>query len=95
MRSCLWLPSQAEAGGGLTEMRHLQFLVWKNLGDVYAKLGSDYNESALRAYVTATEIDGQDVVLWHRLGSMALRTSGRARLARFALEQGLTCSPYH
>ncbi|CAI5525866.1 unnamed protein product [Closterium sp. Naga37s-1] len=26
---------------------------------------------------------------------MALRTSGRARLARFALEQGLTCSPYH
>ncbi|CAI5473297.1 unnamed protein product [Closterium sp. Yama58-4] len=91
----LWLSSQAEAGGGLTEMRHLQFLVWKNLGDVYAKLGSDYSESALRAYVTATEIDGQDVVLWHRLGSMALRTAGRARLARYALEQGLTCSPYH
>ncbi|CAI5976087.1 unnamed protein product [Closterium sp. NIES-65] len=91
----LWKEVQAEAGGGLTEMRHLQFLVWKNLGDVYAKLGSDYNESALRAYVTATEIDGQDAVLWHRLGSMALRTEGRARLARYALEQGLTCSPYH
>ncbi|CAI5961882.1 unnamed protein product [Closterium sp. NIES-65] len=26
---------------------------------------------------------------------MALRTEGRARLARYALEQGLTCSPYH
>ncbi|CAI5470874.1 unnamed protein product [Closterium sp. Yama58-4] len=72
-----------------------RFLVWKNLGDVYAKLGSDFNESALRAYVTATEIDGQDAVLWHRLGSMAIRTEGRARLARYALEQGLTCSPYH
>ena len=51
-------------------------------------------QRALDLYVDAVGFDAQDVVVWHRLGTLALE-SGNLVLARFAFTRGLAISPNH
>jgi calcineurin-binding protein cabin-1 len=42
----------------------------------------------------ALDVDGRDVVVWYHMALVCINV-GRMQLARFALEQGLKCSPDH
>lgn len=64
----------------------------KNLADVYLKLGPEHNESAMKCFLQAAELDGDDVVLWNQFGTLSC-SMGSLSMARFAFEQGLRVSP--
>ena len=49
---------------------------------------------ALELYVEAVDFDAKDVVVWHRLGTLAQELDNVV-LARFAFSQGLSLSPNH
>jgi hypothetical protein len=49
---------------------------------------------ALRHFVEASEIEDTDVVLWHRIGKISEETN-KFKLARYAYERALGCSPRH
>lgn len=66
----------------------------KNLAETYSKQGSDHHNDALECYLQAASIDGKDVVLWNRLGTLACAV-GNLNVARRAFEEGLRCSPRH
>lgn len=66
----------------------------KNLAETCSKQGSDHHSEALEYFLQAATIDGKDVVLWNRLGTLAC-TLGDLNVARRAFEEGLLCSPRH
>lgn len=66
----------------------------KNLAETCSKQGSDHHSEALEYFLQAAAIDGKDVVLWNRLGTLAC-TLGDLNVARRAFEEGLLCSPRH
>ena len=59
--------------------RQLRHLVLRNLGDLLAESDATA-EGALRMYVEALDIDPEDIVLWHRAGTLvSKRTTGTQR----------------
>lgn len=69
----------------------IRSLALKNLALIESEAGD--HEQALTRLLLAVQLQQKDGVLWHRLGSLALR-SGKSHLARYALEQATRCSPH-
>ncbi|XP_063910388.1 calcineurin-binding protein cabin-1-like isoform X2 [Zophobas morio] len=84
---------QLENNGGLpSSMSTLKYSCCVNIGNVYVKKGDIDN--ALEYYLNASELDGTDVTLWHKIGKLALKQN-RFRQAAFAFSRGLDCSESH
>lgn len=92
LQNPLLLRAQGESSSSASPMLHLRFSALKNLAEALTKMGSDYHGEALNCYLQAVEMDGRDVGLWNRLGTLAV-SLGRFFIARRAFEQGLCCSP--
>lgn len=75
-------------------MRQLRFLAFRNLAEAFFKQGPHLHKDALQCFLHAVSIDGKDVTLWNRLGSLACLL-GSYNIARWSFEQGLQCSPHH
>lgn len=75
-------------------MLQLRFLAFKNLAEAYFKQGPFFYKDALQCFLQSVSIDGKDVALWNRLGTLACLL-GSFNIARMAFEQGLHCSPHH
>ena len=97
------LDSGEEASSGRAT-KQLRFIAAKNLAkqieeesavaDAPANRRHTLQAEALALYVRATSYDANDVVVWHRLGSLAWAL-GKTALARLAFERGLALSPGH
>ena len=70
----------------------LEFFCEKNLGRIEEELGN--LEASIKHFVTALEMDEEDVALSFRVGELALLIR-KPRLARIALETGLTQDPQY
>lgn len=66
----------------------------KNLAETFSMQGSDHHGEAVDCFLQASAIDGKDVVLWNRLGTLSCAL-GNLNIARRAFEEGLRCSPRH
>lgn len=76
-------PAVKASAGSSAFLRQLRHLVLRNLGGLLVETDETADE-ALRLYVEALEIDPDDVVLWHRAGT----------LVSFDISKGLAkCSP--
>ena len=73
-------------------LRQVQYLCTKNRADIMERLGE--KEVAIEWLAQAVDLDGRDVVLWYKLGSLAMQL-GRSNVARAALQQGLALRPDH
>ena len=62
-------PAVEASAGSSAFLRQLRHLVLRNLGGLLVET-DDTAEEALRLYVEALEIDADDVVLWHRAGTL-------------------------
>lgn len=71
---------------------NLKYLCYRNVASLSSQLGD--NESAIEAYLEASDLDDTDVTLWHRLGKISLQ-SGKFELASFAFQRGVDCNPKH
>lgn len=71
-----------------------RFLSFRNLAEAFLKQGPDLHKDALQCFLNAVCIDGKDVTLWNRLGTLACSLDSQ-NIARWAFEQGLLCSPHH
>ena len=69
------------------QMQRIRFLSLKNLGSLLAVAGGSA-AAALDCYVSACELDGTDVVLWNRLGTL-VRAVAAVMLVDFVIVQGL------
>ncbi|XP_031357687.1 calcineurin-binding protein cabin-1-like isoform X2 [Photinus pyralis] len=84
---------QLESQGGLPKtMSTLKYSCYTNLGNISKERNN--LDSALTNYSAAAELDGTDVTLWYKIGTLALRRD-RFRHAAFAFSQGLECSESH
>jgi calcineurin-binding protein cabin-1 len=72
----------------------LRYSALKNLAETYSMQGSDHHSEAVECFLQAAAIDGKDVVLWNRLGTLSCAL-GNLNVARRAFEEGLRCSPRH
>lgn len=73
-------------------LRRVQYLCIKNLADFMEKL--DDKAMAVEWLAQAVDLDGRDVVVWHKLGSLAMQLD-RLNVARTAFQQGLALRPDH
>ena len=73
-------------------LRSVQYLCIKNLADFMEKL--DDKAMAVEWLAQAVDLDGRDVVVWHKLGSLAMQLD-RLNVARTAFQQGLALRPDH
>ncbi|XP_049819856.1 calcineurin-binding protein cabin-1-like isoform X2 [Aethina tumida] len=82
-----------ENNGGLPKsMSTLKYSCYLNLGDIY--LNKENIAKALEQYLTASELDGDDVTLWYNIGNLSLK-EGKFRQSAYAFSRGLECSEYH
>eukprot|EP00898_Chlorokybus_atmophyticus_P006927 jgi/Chlat1/7235/Chrsp58S06868 len=90
------LVADAKATGvSASTLMQLKFLAYKNLAALDASSSNaEAQLAALRYYVAAAQLDAGDVVLWHHLGTLAMRL-GRLNVARLAFENALKLSPQH
>ncbi|ERN03626.1 hypothetical protein AMTR_s00042p00226140 [Amborella trichopoda] len=88
------LMSNAQVDGNTRDghLLQLRFLALKNLATVFLEQGSMHYESAINCYLQAVEIDTKDSVVWNQLGTLSCYI-GLLSIARWAFEQGLSCSP--
>ncbi|QDZ25889.1 hypothetical protein HOP50_19g84330 [Chloropicon primus] len=82
-------------------IKQLRFVAARNLAKLLEEEskkaqgeGLQLKQKALDLYVDAVGYDAKDVVVWHRLGSLALEM-GNFVLTRFAFSRGLSLSPNH
>ena len=69
LRSVLTLSNTSlVASSSAPAVLQLRFVAGKNLGALLESLGE--GEAALSALWGAAQLDGEDVVLWHRLGTL-------------------------
>ncbi|KAK9841857.1 hypothetical protein WJX81_007591 [Elliptochloris bilobata] len=80
-------------GGWPALPAQVRFLALKNLAALLA-VDDATAPRALRLYAEALRLDAGDVVLWHRLGTLAAEM-GQWGLARAVFEHGLRRSPRH
>ncbi|XP_011308750.1 calcineurin-binding protein cabin-1 [Fopius arisanus] len=78
--------------GRTRPMLSLKYCCYKNIGGIYARLKS--YDSAIDNYWEATNLDDTDVMLWYRMGSLAMET-GNLEFACSTFKQGLKCNPNH
>lgn len=78
---------------GLCKSR-LRYSALKNLAETFSMQGSGHYVEAVDCFLQAAAIDGKDVVLWNRLGTLSCAL-GNLNVARRAFEEGLRCSPRH
>ncbi|XP_072933140.1 calcineurin-binding protein cabin-1-like [Epargyreus clarus] len=71
---------------------NLKYLCYKNLAGMLSSAGE--LEPAIDAYRSASELDGTDVTLWHRLGLLYMRAN-RYEMALSAFQCGVDCNPRH
>ncbi|KAG0581073.1 hypothetical protein KC19_4G222800 [Ceratodon purpureus] len=88
------IKAQVEPVSGSNTMLQLRYSALKNLAETYSMQGSDHHGEAVDCFLQAAEIDGKDVVLWNRLGTLSCAL-GNLNVARRAFEEGLRCSPRH
>ncbi|XP_072399616.1 uncharacterized protein [Diabrotica undecimpunctata] len=82
-----------ENNGGLPKsMSNLKYSCHMNIGNIYLKLNR-VNE-ALEKYLLASELDGTDVTLWHKIGMLSL-DQNKFRQSAYAFAKGLECSESH
>ncbi|XP_050504043.1 calcineurin-binding protein cabin-1 isoform X3 [Diabrotica virgifera virgifera] len=82
-----------ENNGGLPKsMSNLKYSCHMNIGNIYLKLNR-VNE-ALEKYLLASELDGTDVTLWHKIGVLSL-DQNKFHQSAYAFEKGLECSESH
>ncbi|XP_069674696.1 calcineurin-binding protein cabin-1-like isoform X2 [Periplaneta americana] len=70
----------------------LKYSCLKNMGTIYEKQGE--LQGALKSFLQAAELDGSDVTLWYRIGTVAVQVVDY-ELACDAFLEGLRCSPRH
>lgn len=88
------IKAQVEPVSGSNTMLQLRYSALKNLAETYSMQGSDHHSEAVECFLQAAAIDGKDVVLWNRLGTLSCAL-GNLNVARRAFEEGLRCSPRH
>ncbi|KAK9841424.1 hypothetical protein WJX74_005538 [Apatococcus lobatus] len=93
LRQLLYDEPAVKASGSSAFLRQLRHLVLRNLGGLLVQ-SDDTAEEALRMYVEALEVDPDDVVLWHRAGTLAAEL-GLWGVARLLFEYGLRRCPQH
>ncbi|KAK9866909.1 hypothetical protein WJX84_006779 [Apatococcus fuscideae] len=91
LRQLLYDEPAVKASGSSAFLRQLRHLVLRNLGGLLVQ-SDDTAEEALRMYVEALEVDPDDVVLWHRAGTLAAEL-GLWGVARLLFEYGLRSNP--
>ncbi|KAF7992530.1 hypothetical protein HCN44_004874 [Aphidius gifuensis] len=78
--------------GRTRPMISLKYCCYKNIGAIYSQK-EKYNE-AIDNYCEAANLDDTDVMLWCRMGKLAIKTSN-LEFAGSAFKQGLKCNPNH
>ncbi|XP_063980045.1 calcineurin-binding protein cabin-1-like isoform X2 [Diachasmimorpha longicaudata] len=73
-------------------MLSLKYCCYKNIGGIYAQMNR--YEKAIDYYWEAANLDDTDVMLWCRMGSLALETAN-LEFACSSFKQGLKCNPNH
>lgn len=73
-------------------MLSLKYSCFKNIGAIQA--ACENYEDAVENYWEAANLDSSDVTLWHRLGTLAMKTSN-LELACSSFKQGLKCNFNH
>lgn len=66
-------------------MLSLKYSCYKNIGAIYARLNKF--DDAIENYWEAANLDGTDVMVWYRIGKLALDSS-KVDLAAIAFKQG-------
>ncbi|XP_044577498.1 calcineurin-binding protein cabin-1-like [Cotesia glomerata] len=78
--------------GRARPMLSLKYCCFKNIGAIYNQM--ENYEEAINNYWEAANLDASDVMLWCRMGTIAMKTSN-LEFACSAFKQGLTCNPNH
>ncbi|XP_066593480.1 calcineurin-binding protein cabin-1-like [Prorops nasuta] len=73
-------------------MLSLKYSCYKNVAGIQADL--ENYEDAIDNYLEAAHLDDSDVMLWYRIGTLAVKIS-KLELACLAFKQGLKCNPNH
>ena len=73
-------------------MLSLKYACFKNIASIQAEL--ENYEDAIDNYWEAANLDDSDVILWYRIGTLAMKISN-LELACSAFKQGLKCNPNH
>ncbi|XP_024373289.1 calcineurin-binding protein 1 isoform X1 [Physcomitrium patens] len=88
------IKAQVEPVSSANTMLQLRYSALKNLAETFSMQGSGHHVEAVDCFLQAAAIDGKDVVLWNRLGTLSCAL-GNLNVARRAFEEGLRCSPRH
>ncbi|XP_008547464.1 calcineurin-binding protein cabin-1 [Microplitis demolitor] len=78
--------------GRARPMLSLKYCCFKNIGAIYGQM--ENYEEAINNYWEAANLDATDVMLWCRMGTLAMKTSN-LEFACSAFKQGLNCNPNH
>lgn len=78
--------------GRTRPMLSLKYCCFKNIGAIYGKL--ENYEEAIDNYWEAANLDDSDVMLWYRMGTLAMKTFN-LEFACSSFKQGLKCNPNH
>lgn len=73
-------------------MLSLKYSCYKNIGAI--QVACENYEDAMENYWKAANLDDSDVTLWHRIGTLAMKTSN-LELACSSFKQGLKCNFNH
>lgn len=73
-------------------MLSLKYSCFKNIGAIQAACGN--YEASVENYWEAANLDASDVMLWHRIGTLAMKISS-LELACSSFKQGLKCNSNH